>query len=160
MDSRNKRWIAREAKKNQRQPLRELRNNVVPHISVKTVKRALGEVGMKKWRAKKRPLLREKDAQARLAWALSYQDWTKEDWEGVVWSDEYSVEKTNDPRTVWVVRNLYEKWEKDCIAPYHKGPDVNVMVGPVSGAETRGPLFPLSTSQSIGGSIGSYLKPA
>src|SRR5947209_4399652 len=143
IDSRDKRRIAREARKDRRQPLHELRNNVVPHVSVKTVKRALSEVGMKKWRAKKRPLLREKDAQARLAWALSHQNWTKEDWEGVVWSDECSVEKTNDPRTIWVIRNLYEKWEKDCIAPFHKGPDVKVMVWACFWGRNKGTFIPL-----------------
>jgi transposase len=98
---------------------------------------------MKKWRAKKRPLLSGQQAKVRLAWALDHQYWTKEDWEGVVWSDECSVEKSKDPRTVWVIRNLYEKWEKDCIAPFHKGPDVKLMVWACFWGRNKGTFVPI-----------------
>jgi hypothetical protein len=83
---------------------------------------------MKKWRAKKRPLLSEQQAKVRLAWGLAHQHWTKEEWEGVVWIDECSVEKSKDPHTVWVIHNLYEKWGKYCIELFHKSPNVKLMV--------------------------------
>jgi transposase len=63
LDARAKRHLAREARKDRRQPLSELRNTVAPQVSVSTVKRALREVGLKKWRAKKRPLLNARQAQ-------------------------------------------------------------------------------------------------
>jgi IS30 family transposase len=48
IDTRTCRRLARESKKGRHQPLSELRNNVAPHASVKTVKRALASVNIKK----------------------------------------------------------------------------------------------------------------
>jgi len=76
---------------------------------VRTVKRILAKEDIKKWRAKKRPKLTEDHAAERLRWALRYADWTEEDWKSVIWSDECSVKKSKDPRTVWVFRTAYEK---------------------------------------------------
>ena len=53
---------------------------------------------------------------------------TEEDWKRVIWSDEYSVEKSKDPRTVWVFRTAYEKRDKECIKTYEKGGEVKLMV--------------------------------
>ena len=44
----------------------------VPYINKKTVYRFLKKSGIQKWRCKKRPLLTEERAAARLAWALKY----------------------------------------------------------------------------------------
>ena len=40
----------------------------------------------------------------RLQWAQAHRDWTAEDFERVIWSDEYSVEKFKDPKLEWVFR--------------------------------------------------------
>jgi transposase len=91
----------------------------------------------------KRPLLKEAHASARLAWALKHRDWDKETWEGVVWSDECLVERSKDPRVAWVFRSLYEKWEKQCIAPYHKGPDIKLMVWACFWGRNKGTFVPI-----------------
>jgi len=48
----------------------------------------LASVNIKKSRARKRALLKDKHAAKRLAWAMKYKNWTKEDFEGVIFSDE------------------------------------------------------------------------
>ena len=97
-----RRLPVRRSKKDRQQPLRELRNEVAPQVSVRTVKRALQQENIRKWRAKKRALLKPQHAADRLAWALKHQDWDKKQWGGVIFTDECSVEKTKDPRGVWV----------------------------------------------------------
>jgi hypothetical protein len=68
-----------------------------------------------KWRAQKRPLLKEEHGAKRLAWALARRHWTAEDFKGVIYSDKYSVEKSKDSRQEWVFRSPKEKWLKECI---------------------------------------------
>lgn len=78
-------------------------------MSISTVDRVLREVGIKKWGAKKRPLLKDEHAAAQLAWALERRHWGAEDFEGVVWSDECSIERSSDSRQIWVFRTSLEK---------------------------------------------------
>jgi hypothetical protein len=98
IDDHTRRRLVRETQNGRRQPLRELRNGVAPGVSVKTVNRVLKEVDIKKWRAKKRALLTAEHAAKRLTWAKVHKDWDKEEWEGVIFSEECSVEQTKDPR--------------------------------------------------------------
>jgi len=61
------RRLVRESKKARHQTLSELRNNVAPHASLDTLKRALASVNIKKWRARKRAPLKDEHAVKRLA---------------------------------------------------------------------------------------------
>jgi len=109
VSGRDRRHLLRAAKANRSQTLHELTKSVTPNVSVRTVNRILAKEGIKTWRAKKRPKLTEDHAAEHLRWALCYAYWTEEDWKQVIWSDECSVEKSKDPRTVWVFRTAYEK---------------------------------------------------
>ena len=97
IDTRTHCRLVRESKKARRLPLSKLRNEVAPHASVKTIKRALASVNIKKWRARKSAFLKDEHAVKRLAWAKKYKDWTQEDFEGVIFSDKCMVEKSKDP---------------------------------------------------------------
>jgi len=143
VSERDRRRLLRAAKANRSQPLPELTQSVTPHVSIRTVKRVLAKEGIKKWRAKKRPKLTEDQAASRLHWALHNADWTEEDWKRVIWSDEYSVEKSKDPRTVWVFCTPYEKWDKEYIQTYEKGPGVKLMVWGCFWGRYRGTFVPL-----------------
>ena len=81
-----------------------------------------------KWIAAQRPRLSEEIAHLRLQWALAYKDWTILAWKKVIWSDECSIEKSADPRQIWVFRTPGEKWLKDCINPKQKSGGVSLMV--------------------------------
>jgi len=63
-----------------------------------------------------------------LAWAAEYKDWTKEDFEGVIFSDEFMVEKFRDLKSIWVFRTREKVWHKDCIYGVTKGPGIKLMV--------------------------------
>ena len=51
-----------------------------------------------------------------------------EGFEGVIWSDECSVEKSDGVLQVWVCRTPSKKWKIECIALKEKGKGVSVMV--------------------------------
>ena len=141
--ARTRRRLVRESKKARRLPLRELTNEVAPNASVRTIKRVLAEEDIRKWRAKKRALLTEDHVAQRLAWAKEHKNWDKADWEGVIFSDECSVEKSKDPRGIWVFRTPPEKYHKDCIHGVTKGPGVKLMVWGCIWGCNKGPLIPI-----------------
>jgi hypothetical protein len=81
--------------------------------------------------------------------------WTVEDWEGIVWSDECSVEKSDTGYSLWVYRTPQERWTKNYVAPKRKGKGVSLMVRGCLWGPNRGPLVPI-----VGGTLNSsrYLE--
>lgn len=80
----------------------KFQDKYAPGVSLKTVDHVLHEAGIKKWLAKRRPKLKLEHPQQWLDWALECRNWTAEDFKSTIWSDECSVEKSKDPRQVWV----------------------------------------------------------
>ena len=92
--------------------------------------------------AKRRPKLTPEQAAKRLKWAKECENWTAEDFERVIWSDECSVEESDDAHQVWVFRTPFEKWKTECIAPGKKGKGVSVMVWGCFWGKNRGAFCP------------------
>jgi len=137
------RRLVRESKKACHLPISELRQEVAPHASVKTIKRALASVNIKKWRARKRAFLKDEHAVKRLAWTKKYKDWTQEDVEGVIFSDECMVERSKDPNSIWVFRTPEEKWHKDCIHGVKIEPGIKWMVWACIWGKNKCSLIPI-----------------
>jgi len=70
-------------------------------VSRKTYYRILKRHGITNWLAKKRPLLEEDHAKARLTWAKGHKDWSFDEWKHIFWSDESTVERTWNYRKQW-----------------------------------------------------------
>lgn len=128
ISKRDKRRLIREARIHRKEPLADITSLITPHASVRTVKRILAKSHISKWIAAERPELTEDHARQRLEWAIKYKDWTPEQWAKVIWCDECSVEKSKDPRQLWVFRTPGEKWLKECINPKVKSGQVKLMV--------------------------------
>ena len=143
LSRRERRTIIRAARHDRRLTRRELRDQYAPHVSLDTIYRLLKEHNIRKWIAKTRPKLEEKHAKARLAWALAHKDWTVEDFEGVIWSDECSVEKYATATNMWVFRTPAEKWERDCINVRLCRKGTALMVWGCFWGRYRGPLVPI-----------------
>lgn len=141
-----RRRIAKAAKANRTMPRKAFRDRFAPGVSLSTVDRVLREANIKKWLAKDRPKLKPEHVAKRLRWALERKDWTAEDFEGVVWSDECSVERGSDPRQIWVFQEPAEKWLEECIRPKPKAREISVMVGGCFWGRNRGPLVCLDRS--------------
>jgi len=97
-------------------------------ISKSTVYRALKEYGLVNWLAQKRLLLSEAVAAKRLAWCKARKDWTPEQWQKVIWSDECSVERGKGKKRKWVFRFPNERFKKEMVQPVPKGKGISVMV--------------------------------
>ncbi|KAI0998180.1 hypothetical protein K3495_g10010 [Podosphaera aphanis] len=63
-------------------------------VSAQTVRQALREQGLKAIK-KKKPKLSKAHQKARLNRALCHENWTKEDWKMVIWSDETKINRLN-----------------------------------------------------------------
>lgn len=93
---REDRFLIRSSLKNRKKTSSELASELSKDrgkkISSRTVRRRLGEVGLKGCKARKKPWLSEKNKKARLEWAKKHVHFTEEDWSNILWSDESNFE--------------------------------------------------------------------
>ena len=100
-------------------------NNVQVHPS--TVRRRLIAAGLKGCKARKKPLVTEKQRRNRLKWAQQYKTWTVDQWKRVLFSDESTFSVTNHSGLQYVRRRQGEAFKPWCITPTVKHP-ASVMV--------------------------------
>lgn len=70
----------------------ELEQEIGKKISARTVRQRLQDVELSGRKAKKKPLLSEKNRKARLEWAKNRRNWTYDEWKNILWSDETNIE--------------------------------------------------------------------
>jgi hypothetical protein len=87
----------------------QLRVEVAPNLSKKSIYRYLQKSGIQKWRCKKRPLLDDEKAAARLQWALIHDNQPLDYWRRWIWSDECSIERGKGGKWDFVYRKR-GKW--------------------------------------------------
>ena len=143
LSERDHRAIIRESRKNRDWTRQQLRDLCAPHVSLSTIDRVLREEGIRKWLSTKRAKLTPKHVKKRLNWAIKYCNWTVEDWEGVIWSDECAVERGRNSRRKWVFRRRDEKWLPECVQPITKGKGISLMVWGCFWGRNRGTFVPL-----------------
>lgn len=94
--AREERFLVRTSlqnrKKTSKQLAEEMKTLCSVDISARTIRRRLGEKGLKGCKARKKPWLSEANRKKRLNWAKFHQDWSAQDWAKVVWSDESNIE--------------------------------------------------------------------
>ena len=71
------------------------------NVSRKTVARALNNVGLQAGEKKKKPGLSQKNVKARLEFAKKHLDWTVNDWNRVIFSDESKINRFNSDGRSW-----------------------------------------------------------
>ena len=77
---------------------------------------AILELGYTRSVAKRRPLLKQLDMKRRLKFARVYKNWTVEDWQRVIFTDEMSIKVGQERASrVFVWRKKGEEYHKDCI---------------------------------------------
>lgn len=74
-----------------------------------TIDRMLRDYNIRKWIVTDRSKLKEEHVKKRLAWVMIRKNWTVEYFEGIIYSDECSVEKSCDPGQIWMFRTPSEK---------------------------------------------------
>lgn len=90
LTERQERKLARESRKNPKMTANELRFalDLSSSVSTNTVKRSLRRANLFGRVAVKKPFLSSKQIDKRLEWCLKRKDWSQDQWERVVFSDE------------------------------------------------------------------------
>jgi hypothetical protein len=87
------RSVVKDGKANATEVKKSLEESLGVVVSASTVRRTLKDAGMVSFVKPKKPLLSPKNVMARLAFARSHLDWTLNDWERVIWSDETKISR-------------------------------------------------------------------
>ena len=83
-------------------------------VSVDVIRAALQKRGYKRYIARQKPPLSEKNKELRLAWAQEHKDWTLQQWSLILWTDETWVTGGRHRRQ-WVTRKVGEELHPDCV---------------------------------------------
>lgn len=101
------RAIVREVRKDPRTSAKQIKAALsLKHLSEKSIRRRLREVGFKGGWSNKKPFISEANRRKRLNWCHEHKNWTVEQWGRVLWSDEspYTVRGSTRFR-VWRLPN-------------------------------------------------------
>ena len=123
-----KRAIIRFVRENVKASYLEVKQKLQLSCSISTIRRIVRKMGIKKWLAKKRPVLIKEVVRACLAWCRERKNWSTEQWQACIWSDECSVELGSGKQPEYCFRTPHQKWEKEMIQTYNKGKACTVMV--------------------------------
>ena len=96
-------------------------------MSTSTIRKRLLRSGLRGCKAKKKPKVSEKQRKARIAWAKEHLNWTSEDWDKVIFSDESTFTIQNHAGNNFVRRRPHEAFSPQCILPTIKYP-TSVMI--------------------------------
>ena len=86
------------------------------NVSEDAIRWALKKEGFSRRIARRKPPISEANRLLRLAWAHEHLNWTKEQWETILWSDETWVNSSRHKR-VYVTRRAHEEYDPTCIIP-------------------------------------------
>ncbi|KAL1975013.1 hypothetical protein VTN31DRAFT_5217 [Thermomyces dupontii] len=89
-------------------------------VGPECIRSTLKRLGYARHPAVKKPELSEANKQQRLRFALEHVNWTKEQWESVLWSDETYIQAGPQGRRIFVTRKKDETYDPTCIAPTPK----------------------------------------
>lgn len=116
-------------------------------ISVRTIQDHVSRrMGFRSRSARKKPLLSETHKRRRLAFAKKYAPWSKEQWRGVMWSDESAFKVINDSsrkvrRPLWRKGNAHgDPYADKYLVPTVKHPASIMVWGTFTGNGGRGSL--------------------
>jgi len=93
---------------------KSLKEDLGVSVHVNTVRNALHEKGLEAIVKPKKPNLSPKNVKERLEWAIAHEDWTKDDWRRVIWSDETKINRfgSDGRKYAW-------KRDDEPIQPHH-----------------------------------------
>lgn len=83
------------------------------------IKHALYRLGFRRRIARQKPPLSEKNRRLRLEWAREHVNWTPEQWNRILWTDETWV-RGGHHRWQYVTRQKGEEWDPTCIVEKHQ----------------------------------------
>lgn len=105
----------------------------------KAIRTAMKKEGYTRAVSRKKPPLSEQNRQIRLQWALEHVNWTQEQWDKILWSDETWVMPGAHKRQ-WVTRKIgpSELYHQDCVVEKHQRKIGWMFWGTISGKYGKG----------------------
>lgn len=86
------------------------------NVCARTLRNRLNEKGYHFCKAKTKPFMTKKHKKSRLLWCKKHKNWTINDWEKVIFSDESRIcLGTGDDDGIFVWRRAEEKFRVDCL---------------------------------------------
>jgi len=86
-------------------------------VSVTTVQCRLRNNGLKVCVVARKPLLRKQNKVKRLQWAKTHKNWSTNQWEKVLFTDESKFEIFGGKRRQYVRRQVGERMKEQCVVP-------------------------------------------
>ncbi|CAD6199198.1 unnamed protein product [Caenorhabditis auriculariae] len=108
--------------------------------SVSTVKRRLNAAEIMGRRPVKKPLISEKNRAARVKWAKEHLNWTRQDWNKILWSDESKFLLFGSDGIQWVRRPIGSRYHPKYQLPTVKHGGGSCMVWGAFSGSGIGPL--------------------
>ena len=106
-------WIS-SSKRTRRMPYYKVIQELDLSIGKHALARALQKRGYTRCKALRKPPLSDQNRRVRLAWALEHLNWTIEQWNRILWSDETWVTSGFHTR-IWVTRKAGEELDDTCL---------------------------------------------
>jgi len=107
------------------------------NVSALAIQNSLERAGFLRHVARRKPHISEKNRILRLAWARSHLNWTRIQWNTILWTDETWV--TSKHRKVWVTRRGWEAFEDTCLLDKEPRPRGWMFWGCFPGGLGKGP---------------------
>ncbi|EEA20407.1 transposable element tc1 transposase, putative [Talaromyces marneffei ATCC 18224] len=106
-------WIS-SSKRTRRMPYYKVIRELDLPIGATALARALKKRGYTRCKALRKPPLSDEHKRVRLAWALEHVNWTIEQWNRILWTDETWVTSGFHKR-IWVTRKAGEELDDTCL---------------------------------------------
>lgn len=119
----------------------QLKSILKKTISPRTIRRRLVDAGLPGRIARKKPFLTALQTDYRLRWCKERKDWSSEEWENVLWSDESPFTLFADSGRLWIHRRVGEEYRKECLAPTVKFGGGKLMVWGCFSAHGVGDIY-------------------
>lgn len=124
----NDRQLIHIAKANHTLPFHDITNLSGLDLSPHTVQCRLKEVDLVSRYARRKPLLTEQHKKDWMEWAVEYRNWTEEEWEKVIWSDEAYMRIGQDPCRRCVIRAPNTEFNEKNLCVSFKSQQVTIIV--------------------------------
>ena len=138
------RYIKRLSHDNPRMPATHIFKQIVEegaeNLSVRTVQRRLVDAGLFGRRPVKKPLISKKNRTARLEFAKAHVNWTEQQWNTILWSDESKFNLFGSDGTCYVRRPVRKRLDKKYQWPTVKHGGGNIMVWGCFSSSGTGPI--------------------
>jgi len=136
-------------------PFAEIRNQVELKVSDATVRNVLADEGYHWWVTYKVPYLKREHKKDWIHWACKFKGFSENDWEIVIWSDEYYMYLGDNCGCIYVTCYPDKELHKEWLVPAFKQSTVHIMVWGSIMKGKGGPLIVLEYTGGKGGGMNS-----